>query len=212
MEEGSRRTTEGEGAAKEGVVMAEMKEFLNPKSMLTPGVAGAVTMLISNTLWFQFELPQKWTALTVSFLLGLIVVAADLPVWQRLAYWVINSLIIFSVGAGTSAVGHGIGKADTRSGLEGRQRIVSYLGVGTAFAHEGPPEWVVKVAAASEERGIRFPGRGGSEIQRRQLELQRQREQLQREKEELQRQKEEFERRRDAAPQQSPRQFFDRWF
>jgi len=70
--------------------MADVKEFLNPKSMLTPGIAGGVTMMISNTLWFQFELPQKWTALTISFLLGLMVVVAKAPAWQRLVFWVLN--------------------------------------------------------------------------------------------------------------------------
>jgi hypothetical protein len=47
-----------------------MKEFLNAKSMATPGIAGAVAMLITNTLVERFELPgeggqaggMKWSA------------------------------------------------------------------------------------------------------------------------------------------------------
>ena len=37
--------------------------------MLTPGVAGSVVMVIANTLYVEFLLPQKYTALILSFLL-----------------------------------------------------------------------------------------------------------------------------------------------
>src|SRR2546425_10624835 len=39
--------------------------------MLTPGIAGGVTMLIANALWVAFSLPPRWTSLVLSFLLGL---------------------------------------------------------------------------------------------------------------------------------------------
>lgn len=86
--------------------MATAKDFLNPKSMVTPGVAGAMTMMITNTLHQQFSLPANWTGLAISFLVGLIVFAASTVPWpQRCAFYLINSLIIFSVALGSNAVG-----------------------------------------------------------------------------------------------------------
>jgi hypothetical protein len=98
-------------AAREGRNLGEtggLGDFLNPKSMLTPGVAGGMAMLITNTLCRQFPtLPLRWTALVLSFALGLLVFSAsmDIAVWQRLLYYVLNSLIIFSVGAGANYLG-----------------------------------------------------------------------------------------------------------
>src|SRR2546422_1640859 len=78
--------------------------------MLTPGIAGGVTMLIANALWVAFSLPPRWTSLALSFLLGLLVFVATtrVPVWQRAVYYLLNSLIIFSVSIGTNYVGVGV--------------------------------------------------------------------------------------------------------
>jgi hypothetical protein len=83
-----------------------MNEFLNPKSMVTPGVAGAMVMLISNAIVSQFpEAAFRWVIVLLSFLVGTVVFyAVTLPILQRLAFWAVNSLIIFSVGIGTSNV------------------------------------------------------------------------------------------------------------
>src|SRR5436309_15804831 len=94
-----------------GCVMEKVKveEFLQPKAMLTPGIAGGVTMLIANALWVAFSLPPRWTSLVLSFLLGLLVfVATRAPLWQRAVYYLLNSLIIFSVSIGTNYVGVGL--------------------------------------------------------------------------------------------------------
>jgi len=81
-------------------------EFLNPKSMLTPGIAGGIVMLIANTLLAQFALPARWTSLVLSFLLGLIVFrAVAIPLLHRVIFYLFNSLIIFSVAVGTNTVG-----------------------------------------------------------------------------------------------------------
>ena len=88
----------------------KVEEFLQPKAMLTPGIAGGVTMLIANALWVAFSLPPRWTSLALSFLLGLLVFVATtrVPVWQRAVYYLLNSLIIFSVSIGTNYVGVGL--------------------------------------------------------------------------------------------------------
>src|SRR5438445_11028034 len=79
--------------------------------MLTPGIAGGVTMLIANALWVAFSLPPRWTSLVLSFLLGLLVFVAmtsSVPLWQRAVYYLVNSLIIFAVSIGTNYVGVGL--------------------------------------------------------------------------------------------------------
>ncbi len=89
----------------------KVEEFLQPKAMLTPGIAGGVTMLIANALWVAFGLPPRWTSLVLSLLLGLLVFVAKgggVPLWQRALYYVLNSLIIFSVSIGTNYVGVGL--------------------------------------------------------------------------------------------------------
>src|SRR5437667_12089626 len=96
-----------------GCVMEKVKveEFLQPKAMLTPGIAGGVTMLIANALWVAFSLPPRWTSLVLSFLLGLLVFVAmtsSVPLWQRAVYYLVNSLIIFAVSIGTNYVGVGL--------------------------------------------------------------------------------------------------------
>ncbi len=88
---------------------AKVEEFLQPKAMLTPGIAGGITMLIANALWVAFSLPPRWTSLVLSFLLGLLAfVATKIPLWQRAVYYLLNSLIIFSVSIGTNYVGVGL--------------------------------------------------------------------------------------------------------
>jgi len=92
------------------VERAKVDEFLQPKAMLTPGIAGGVTMLIANALWVAFSLPPRWTSLLLSFVLGLLVFVTTtrVPLWQRSVYYLLNSLIIFAVSIGTNYVGVGV--------------------------------------------------------------------------------------------------------
>lgn len=85
----------------------QIGDFLNPASMLTPGFAGAVAMMISNTLVHAFGLPPAWSALVLSFLLGSIVWVASVSLLRGAVYYVLNSLIIFSVAFGTNTLGLG---------------------------------------------------------------------------------------------------------
>jgi len=83
-----------------------MNDFLNAKSMVTPGVAGGLVMLISNTCANQFDLAPKWTALALSGLLGLLVVCILVaPLWQKGLLWIFNALVIFSMAMGTNEAG-----------------------------------------------------------------------------------------------------------
>jgi hypothetical protein len=81
-------------------------EFLNPNSMITPGAAGAFTMVITNTLCQQFEqLPLNYTGLIVSFMFGAVVFGYGASLVSRMVYFVINGLIIFVVANGSNAIG-----------------------------------------------------------------------------------------------------------
>jgi len=81
-------------------------EFLNPNSMITPGAAGAFTMVITNTLCQQFEqLLPNYTGLAVSLMFGAVVFGYGASLVTRAMYFVINSLIIFVVANGSNAIG-----------------------------------------------------------------------------------------------------------
>lgn len=81
-------------------------DFVQSKSMLTPGMAGGTTMMITGTLVSQFGFSGAMTALVVSFLFGLIVWADNkVPVWHRLVLYVVNSFTIFSVAVGMNEAG-----------------------------------------------------------------------------------------------------------
>lgn len=97
--------------------MEKIKDFLNPESMITPGIAGGITMMISNALWVQFSIEPRYTGLIFSFIIGLAVVLswkATTALWLKGIYWIVNSLIIFSVAIGGNYVGAGKASASTQ--------------------------------------------------------------------------------------------------
>lgn len=83
--------------------MADTKDFLNPNSMLTPGLAGGMTVSISMPIAISFDISVKWLALVVSFLIGVLIVYAikeRMSFLQRMGYCILNSLVIFSTALG----------------------------------------------------------------------------------------------------------------
>lgn len=86
--------------------MSKVKDFLDPNSMLTMGIAGSITVMIANALWLNFGIPPKFLALVLCLLLGLVFLAElTAPLWQKSIYYIINGLIIFSVSGGSNVVG-----------------------------------------------------------------------------------------------------------
>lgn len=74
--------------------------------MMTPGVAGTATTMITGTLVSQFGLPGALTALGISFFFGLVVWAdRNVLFIHRLMFYVINSVTIFSVSVGINQAG-----------------------------------------------------------------------------------------------------------
>jgi len=83
-----------------------MEDFLSSKATITPGIAGVSTTLIAGTLYSQFALPAKWVGLALSLLFGLTVWAdKQVPIYQRLVFYIINSLTIFAVAIGINQAG-----------------------------------------------------------------------------------------------------------
>jgi len=81
--------------------MAQLKDFLNPKSMLTPGIAGGLAVSISMPLVTAFNLKYPWVLLAISFLFSLsVVISFREKVPLRCVYCVLNTLVIFSVSFG----------------------------------------------------------------------------------------------------------------
>src|SRR5579862_7958237 len=95
------------GAAARGPI----DSFLTPEAMLTPGAAGALTMMITNVLGANFATPHAWTALALSFGFGLMVLVSDKRPLLKGIFYVFNSLIIFCVANGANAVGVAQGTA-----------------------------------------------------------------------------------------------------
>ena len=147
--------------------METPKEFFNPSSMLTPGIAGAVAMTIANTLSAQFGLNPAVVALLCSFLIGLLVVTAKtVPSWKKYVYYLFNSLVIFTMAVGSNTLGQVAGTADEPSAtISYLEKLAPEVTMGVATAHADPSftGWCVMdkiVAGASrqecKERGGRF--------------------------------------------------------
>jgi hypothetical protein len=98
-----------------------MEEFLNSKAMLTPGVAGGSTTLITATLVNAFGLPGNWTALAISFLFGMVVwFDKRVPLGMRGFFYIISSFIIFTTANGVNEAGVAIVKSREQVQYESR--------------------------------------------------------------------------------------------
>lgn len=83
-----------------------LSDFLQPHSMMTPGLLGALAMLGTNSFCTKFpRLDGAIVCLFLSCLFGLAAVIKDGPVFQRIVFYLLNSVIIFSVAAGANTVG-----------------------------------------------------------------------------------------------------------
>jgi hypothetical protein len=81
-------------------------DFLNPRSMFTPGFAGGIIMLITNSLWVTFAIPQKWAALFLSALLVILTLKKyPVPLLEKAIYFIFNVLILFSLAVNTNFAG-----------------------------------------------------------------------------------------------------------
>jgi hypothetical protein len=85
----------------------EFKEFVNPKAMLTPGIAGGIIMFMSDTLWKIFALPSKWSAIVLSFLLAFAIFKQyAAPIVEKYVYTFFNGLLILCVAMSYNYIGN----------------------------------------------------------------------------------------------------------
>jgi hypothetical protein len=98
-----------------------MDEFLNSKAMFTPGMAGAATTALTGTLASVFGFRGDITALVISFMFGLLVLAdRGAPFLQRAIFYVLNSITIFSVAVGLNQAGVAATKSTAQAQYEQR--------------------------------------------------------------------------------------------
>jgi hypothetical protein len=84
-----------------------IEQFLTPEAMLTPGVAGSLTMMITNALTVNFAMPRAWVGLGLSFVFGLLVLVTTRSLLVKGVFYLLNSLVIFCVAAGANGIGTG---------------------------------------------------------------------------------------------------------
>lgn len=83
-----------------------MDDFLTARPSLTPLIAGATTTTVTGTLASQFYLPANWIAIVTCLILSLLVtMKKGLPYYQRVVYYLINAVTIFTVSMGLNAAG-----------------------------------------------------------------------------------------------------------
>jgi hypothetical protein len=132
------------------------QDFINPKSMLTPGLAGGLVMIVVNGLTSAFpELPPRYLALGFSLLLALVVLSSQemesAKVHMKCVYWLINGLIIFAVGFGTANLA-----ADATAGGRGRPLDLGSLEL-VSVAHAQPAGSGSEAAAQPAENRASAP-------------------------------------------------------
>lgn len=131
-------------------------QFLTPEAMLTPGAAGALTMMITNALAFNFDTHRALTGLVISCLFGAMVLVASRSIWQKSLYYILNSLIIFCVALGATAVGS--------------TRVTSFSVVEPAYAGAVERKATVKDLLNTQKAVFELKAQGGSPEQIKSLE------------------------------------------
>jgi MFS superfamily sulfate permease-like transporter len=97
-----------------------MEDFFNSKTILTPGIAGGLTTLTTGVVSSQFNLPGKWIALLISFLLAIVIFYLDqhtLKIPLKVIFVILNTLIVFAVAVGANTAG-AAATAPTRPAFE----------------------------------------------------------------------------------------------
>jgi hypothetical protein len=106
--------------------------------MVTPGFLGFAAMAGTNSICASFPLNdyEPVVCSVLSLLFGLAAVIRDAPLVQRVLYYVLNTIIIFTVAAGTNYVG-----------LANQHRPILGLVVSAAYAEEAAPLSHTQMAA-----------------------------------------------------------------
>lgn len=88
----------------------QIDEFVNPKSMLTPGAAAAVVATVAGAIFSTFGLQLPFVLLFCSLFVGAVVFFSrefadpGMRIHVKTFFYVLNSFIIFAMATGTHAV------------------------------------------------------------------------------------------------------------
>jgi len=84
----------------------QLDQFLQPQSMVTPGALGAITMMGTNAIAGNFaHMSLAFTALLLSGLFGLAAIVKSASIPEKIFYYILNTIIIFSVATGSNKIG-----------------------------------------------------------------------------------------------------------
>ena len=90
--------------------MAEIQEFINPKSMITPGAAAALVAMVSGAFFSMFGISLPPCLLCISFFFAAVVFWSREFQDQKMSklakgfFYILNAFIIFAMATGTHAV------------------------------------------------------------------------------------------------------------
>lgn len=118
-------------------------QFLVSESMLTPGICGALTMLMTNTLCNNigaFNTLDGEIGLILSALFALLVTVGVMQIWKKVVYYLMNTMFIFCTAFGATTAASG----GLAAGTNGES--ISILGISSSYAQ------TVVVAQATPQR------------------------------------------------------------
>lgn len=93
-----------------------MDNFTSSRAMITPGLAGSATTMITGALVTAFGFPGAVTALIISFVFGSMALAdKSVTIYYKFIFYIINSVTIFSVAVGLNQAGMAIIERDRQA-------------------------------------------------------------------------------------------------
>ncbi len=87
-----------------------VEEFINPKSMITPGAAAAIVATAAGAFFSLFGIVLQVSLIVLSLFVGVIVFHSkefadpEMTKWAKGFFYILNSIIIFAMATGTHAV------------------------------------------------------------------------------------------------------------
>ncbi|MBX3630813.1 MAG: hypothetical protein KF908_13085 [Nitrosomonas sp.] len=100
-----------------------MDNFISSRSMITPGLAGSATTMVTGALVTAFGFPGAVTALIISFVFGLTALAdKSVAIYYKFIFYIINSVTIFSVAVGLNQAGMAIIERDRQTSTTVEER------------------------------------------------------------------------------------------
>ncbi|MCW8928911.1 MAG: hypothetical protein OQL19_01580 [Gammaproteobacteria bacterium] len=83
-----------------------MDDFFTSQPTFTPLMAGTFTLTAAATLASVFGLPGSITAITISFLLAIVIrIDKNIPLLKRIVFYLVNVTTIFIVAMGLNSTG-----------------------------------------------------------------------------------------------------------